>query len=73
MEMFQDQLLPRIKEIFEEKIKKYRTEVVEFKVEILGEIQDLREEVTATLHQYERASKRFDRVEKHVGLPALDF
>ncbi len=78
--MFQEQLLPRIEEVFQKKIekyhnevKKYREEVVDFKVEVLGEIKGLRDEVTIVNHQYERTDKRVTRVEKKLKLAPIDF
>lgn len=70
MEMFEEALLPRIEEILEEKIQKYRVEVIGFKEEVLGEIKDLREEVTVTVHQYERTNKRVDKISKHLNISA---
>lgn len=81
MEMFEEALLPRIEEIFVEKmeehkvevdrtIKGYRNEVVDFKVEVLGEIKNLREEVTVVNHQYERTNKRVDKISKHLNISA---
>lgn len=70
MEMFEEALLPRIEEILEEKIQKYRIEVLEFKEEVMGEIKKLREEVTVVIHQYERTNKRVDKIAKHLNLSA---
>jgi len=69
-EMFEEALLPRIEEILEEKIQKYRVEVIGFKEEVMGEIKNLREEVTVTLHQYERTNKRVDKIAKHLNISA---
>ncbi len=68
MEMFEDALLPRIEEVFENRIKVYQEEVVGFKVEVLGEIQKLREEVAVVNHQYERTNKRVDKIAKKLNL-----
>ena len=76
MEMFQKQLLPRIEEIMGEKIEKvttnFRSEVLGFKVEVLGEIKGLREEVTTALGQYKRTNRRVDRIEKYLNLSSQD-
>lgn len=66
LEMFEEALLPRIEEILEEKLGKYRIEVLGFKEEVLGEIQKLREDVTVTLHQYKRTDKRLGKLEDKV-------
>lgn len=68
MEMFDEAILPRIEEIFEEKLKKYRIEVLEFKEEVLGEIKNLRDEVVVTLHQYERTDQRIGKIDRHLGI-----
>ena len=69
LDMFEEALLPRIKEILEEKLAKYRVEVIGFKEEVLGEIKDLRDEVKVTLGQYERTNDKVDRIAKHLDLP----
>jgi hypothetical protein len=69
MEMFEDALLPRIEEVFEEKLKKYQIEVVGFKEEVLGEIKGLRDEVKVTLNQYKRTNNKVDNISKHLNLP----
>ena len=69
MEMFEEALLPRIEEIFEDKIKKYQVEVIGFKDEVLGEIKGLRDEVKVTLNQYKRTNKKVDKISKHLNLP----
>ena len=63
-EMFEEALLPRIEEILDEKIEKYRVEVLGFKEEVLGEIKNLRDEVLVVNHQYDRTNKRVDKLEK---------
>ena len=70
LEMFEEALLPRIEEILEEKIQKYRIEVLEFKEEVMGEIKKLREEVAVVVHQYERTNKRVDKISKHLNISA---
>ncbi len=81
MEMFQKAILPRIEELFEKKIQKldskferkldkYHKEVVGFKVEVMDEIKDLREEVIITLHQYKRTDRRLEKVEKRLNIPS---
>lgn len=74
-EMFEEALLPRIEEIMDEKIEKYRVEVLGFKeevlgfkVEVLGEIKKLREEVSVVNHQYQRTNQRVDKIEKLLPL-----
>ena len=69
MEMFEEALLPRIEEIFEDKLKKYQVEVVGFKEEVLGEIKGLRDEVKVTLNQYKRTNEKVDKISKHLDLP----
>jgi len=68
MEMFEVALLPRIEEILNENLQKYKIEVLGFKEEVLGEIKDLREEVQVTLHQYERTNRRVDKIAKKLNL-----
>lgn len=55
----------------EAKVELYRREVIEFKEEVVGEIQALRNEVTLTLGQYQRMDSRVTRIEKHLNLPAI--
>lgn len=69
-EMFEEAILPRIEEILSEKIKNYRIEVLGFKEEVLGEIRDLRDEVTVASRLYERVDKRVDRIEKLLKNPS---
>lgn len=57
----------------DEKIKGYRDEVVGFKVEVLGEIQKLRDEVVMVNHQYERTNARVDKIDSHLGISTADF
>ena len=80
--MFEEALLPRIDELFDEKVEKinkqvkkyrrevcgYRVDVLGFKEEVLGEIRDLRDEVAVTLHQYTRTNKRVDKIATHLNL-----
>ena len=79
MEMFEEAILPRIEEVFDKKMEEYasktkdklnnyRNEVVEFKVEVLGEIKDLREENQIMFKQYERTNDRVDRIAKHLDI-----
>lgn len=68
MDMFNEAILPRIDEMFEESLKKYTNEVAGFKDEIVGELQKLREEVTVTSHHYEKTNKRVDIIDKHLGI-----
>lgn len=68
MEMFDEAILPRIEEIFEEKIKKYQVEVLGFKDEVMGEIKALRDEVAVALHQYKRTNNRVDKIDKHSNI-----
>ena len=62
--MFEEVLLPRIEEGLDEKIEKYRVEVLGFKEEVLGEIKNLRDEVSVVNHQYDRTNKRMNKIEK---------
>ena len=68
MEMFDEAILPRIDEIFEEKLKKYSLEVLGFKEEVMSEIQKLRDEVTVTNHHYEKTNERVDIIDKNLGI-----
>lgn len=68
MEMLEEQILPRIEEIFEEKIQKYRSEVVDFKVEVVGELKSQREEVSAVNIQYERTNKKINKIAKKLNI-----
>ena len=68
MEMFEEALLPRIEEIFEDKLKKYQVEVVGFKEEVLVEIKGLRDEVKVTLNQYKRTNENVEKISKHLDL-----
>lgn len=83
MDMFEQEILPRFEEILDEKLNRYRreddkklqayrNEVVDFKVEVLGEIKNLREEVVVTGHQYDRTSRRVDKIDKHLGITTSD-
>jgi len=68
MEMFDEAILPRIEEIFENKLKKYSNDVVGFKDEVMGEIKALRDEVLVTSHHYEKTNKRVDLIDKHLEI-----
>jgi len=68
MEMFDEAILPRIEEIFDDKLKKYEIKVVEFKEEVLGEIQKLRDEVLVTSHHYEKTNERVDKIDRHLEI-----
>lgn len=50
-----------------------KSDVLDYKVETIGEIKALGEQVTTTLHQYERTDKRLTRVERRLKLAPLDF
>ena len=65
-EMFEEALLPRIEEILEKKLSKYRVEVIGFKKEVIGEIKDLRDEVVAVNGQYERTNIKVDRLQEKI-------
>lgn len=73
VEVFFEEVMPRIEEVLEEKVDKYRNDVLDYKVETVGEIKALREEVIVVNHQYERSDKRLTRVEKKLKLAPLDF
>ena len=70
LEVFEEAILPRLEEMMDErleaKLKPFRDDVLGFKVEVMGEIKDLREEVTVALHQYKRTNKRVDGLEVRV-------
>ncbi len=66
--MFEEALLPRIEEILDGNLQKYKIETLGFKEEVLGEIKDLRDEVSVTLNQYERTNKKVDKIAKHLDL-----
>ena len=68
MEMFDEAILPRIDEIFENKLKKYTNEVVGMKDEVVGELQKLRDEVIVTSHHYDKTNKRVNIIDKHLGI-----
>lgn len=68
LEIFEEALLPRIEEILEEKTQKYRVEVIGFKEEVMSEVQGLRNEVTATLHQYRRTTDRVEKIENQLNI-----
>jgi hypothetical protein len=61
-------ILPRIEEILDEKLQKYRVEVLGFKEEVLSEIKDLRDEVTVVNHQYRRTNDRVDELAKKLSV-----
>ena len=71
-EFFHEEIIPAIEETLDRKIQEYRSEVLDFKAEVLGELKSLRDEVSTTFHQYERVDKRMYRVEKRLNLPQLD-
>lgn len=68
MEMFDEEILPRVGEIFDGKLKKYEVKIIEFKEEVLGEIQKLRDEVLITSHHYEKTNERVDIIDQHLGI-----
>lgn len=72
MEMFDQAILPRIDELFEEKLQKYQSEtineVASFKSEVVGEVQKLREEVIVTNHHYIKTNKRVDLIDKELNI-----
>ena len=56
----------------ETEVRSYKDDVVGLKVEILGEIQKLRDEVAVTLHQYQRTNRRVDIIDSHLGISTAD-
>lgn len=72
MEMFDQAILPRIDELFEEKLQKYQNEtineVASFKSEVCGELQKLREEVSTTNHLYKKTNERVDLIDKELNI-----
>ena len=80
LNMFNQEILPRFEEIvaekmaetFDKKFLPYRNEVVDFKVEILGEIKNLREEIAVAGHQYDRTNRRVDKIDEHLGINTVD-
>lgn len=72
VEVFFEEVMPAIEEMLDRKIDGVKDYVMDYKVETIGEIQALREQVTVTLHQYGKTSKRLDRVVRKIKLPPID-
>jgi proline dehydrogenase len=69
----------KLNQKFEEKlapihmeIANLRNNVVEFKDEILGEVQAMREELQVSINRYDRVDRRMTKVENKLGIAAAD-
>lgn len=79
LEVFEQVIMPRIEnffnektEIFQEEVGKYREEVLGFKQEVLGEIDKLRDDSAVSTHQYKRILDRIEVVEKRLEITPAD-
>jgi hypothetical protein len=74
-EDFNSEILPRLESVLQQSMdmveEKFSKKLLATEEKVMGEIKDMREELTIALHQYKRTNARVDKIDEHLGINTL--